>query len=839
MGKAMLFVGMSLLFLVPVLFAGSATPLLYLPSCCIASKPLARRSLSSSMSCSPQRPFFSPSTVLPPRPSPTSPLQKSFPLCSSSQSSPCIPSSPPRPLHLVVSGPPCSGKGTLCQQLGCLLGTVHVSAGDLLRQAVERVGDGGAMGEVAARMSRGDLVSDQLIVELVVQRLMQDDCRKNGWLLDGFPRGRKQAELFFNRAKAMENEMRNRNGNPETTGTGQAKQHFCDISSSCPLSVDCFIELSCPEDVVVRRGQNRLVDPITGRIYNTLTSPPPPSILPSLIRRTDDSEEVLVRRLRQHKELAGPVIELFEGLLKVVSGGGTPEEALTDLLAQMKAENQLARHLPEVVAREQGLLGIHETSRGTSRFWEGLPKAAASTLTFVAVDLALKHFLAKANIMVPSNLLGLAAVFTVLIGLHHDNPSLAQSVNSFLLVGSQLLQRWVSVFFVPSLVALPLDPPKQLHRLCLVVFFGSLASFASTAGAIGLMNKLFAPSPLPPVKRRSPSPASPSTLKACFSAPLQRGLIAATIAAGVASAQLGSLWGADMSKAARLAETGYMLLLTVTAYVMSANLPGAYSRIIHPLISSTAITLAGGALMARLSNSQLSALIQRYLEPLRLASPPSSGLSALPPLSAYERVRSLFASSTSSLLDVLNNSSPGGAGRALSFFLGPSVISCACQLFQHRQTMAARLPQVLVGCSVAALVGLFGSVGLSRLVGVEAGNRLATAGRSVTAALAVEVSKMLKSDPKLTVALVVLGSLVGSNIAPSLLFHFSSDPATRGLALGCCAQGLGASAVVDEPVAFSFATIGIALTAALSAGMAGLPAIQAALRRVAGVKERN
>ena len=92
----------------------------------------------------------------------------------------------PSPVKLIIAGAPASGKGTQCAVITDKFGVVHLSTGDILRAAVK---EGSALGlKAKSFMDAGQLVPDELITNVICDRLTQEDCRSRGWLLDGFPR---------------------------------------------------------------------------------------------------------------------------------------------------------------------------------------------------------------------------------------------------------------------------------------------------------------------------------------------------------------------------------------------------------------------------------------------------------------------------------------------------------------------------------------------------------------------------------------------------------------------------------------------------------------------------
>lgn len=129
------------------------------------------------------------------------------------------------PPRLIITGAPASGKGTQCELLVRALHVVHLSTGDMLRQAIR---DGTSLGKQAqGYMDGGQLVPDELIVGVVLERLAQPDCKARGWLLDGFPRTEAQAQALL-------------------------------AARTIP---DCVLALDVPDDEVVKRIAGRRLDP--------------------------------------------------------------------------------------------------------------------------------------------------------------------------------------------------------------------------------------------------------------------------------------------------------------------------------------------------------------------------------------------------------------------------------------------------------------------------------------------------------------------------------------------------------------------------------------------------
>ena len=189
---------------------------------------------------------------------------------------------PPR--KFIIAGAPAAGKGTQCAFIQARYGVVHLSTGDLLRAAVK---EGTPLGVKAKGfMDAGQLVPDELITDVVCSRLNQADCREKGWLLDGFPRTRSQAEAL--------------------SAAGQIP--------------DAFVLLDVPEQVLVERVTGRRTDPETGAIYHLKFKPPPAEVLPRLVQRSDDTEEKIVVRYKEFKAHVEEVRSLYQDRLVWVDG---------------------------------------------------------------------------------------------------------------------------------------------------------------------------------------------------------------------------------------------------------------------------------------------------------------------------------------------------------------------------------------------------------------------------------------------------------------------------------------------------------------------------------------
>jgi adenylate kinase len=206
--------------------------------------------------------------------------------------------SPPK---FIISGAPASGKGTQCEFIKKEFNVVHLSTGDMLRSAAEA---GTSVGlEAKEFMDKGDLVPDETIIAVVLDRLKQNDCATKGWLLDGFPRTRAQADAL------------------EKAG----------------IECDVFIQLDVDENLLVERVVGRRMDPETGKIYHLKYSPPKDDeITQRLVHRSDDTEEKVVVRIQNYKANLDSIVDKYSSRIVRINGNVTPNETWTNLLQESK-----------------------------------------------------------------------------------------------------------------------------------------------------------------------------------------------------------------------------------------------------------------------------------------------------------------------------------------------------------------------------------------------------------------------------------------------------------------------------------------------------------------------
>ena len=197
-------------------------------------------------------------------------------------------------MRMILVGPPGAGKGTQAARLVDRYRIPHISSGDMLRAAVK---EGTALGAEADRyMKQGKLVPDEVVIGMILERIAKPDCVA-GFMLDGFPRTRPQAE-------ALDAAMR-------TAG----------------VELDVVLVIEVPDALLEERAVGRRSDPETGAIYHLTYNPPPPEIAARLVHRKDDTIEAVSTRIQKYHSETAPVIPFYleKGIVKRVDGVGEPD----------------------------------------------------------------------------------------------------------------------------------------------------------------------------------------------------------------------------------------------------------------------------------------------------------------------------------------------------------------------------------------------------------------------------------------------------------------------------------------------------------------------------------
>ncbi len=215
-------------------------------------------------------------------------------------------------MKIILLGAPGAGKGTQAQFLMEKYGIPQISTGDMLRAAVKAGTELGLQAKEV--MDAGGLVTDEIIIGLVKERIAEPDC-SNGFLFDGFPRTIPQAEAL------VEQE----------------------------IDIDVVLEIAVEDEEIVKRLSGRRVHPGSGRVYHVVYNPPKvegkdDETGEELIQRDDDQEETIRKRLKVYHEQTKPLVNFYQKIseqkpsTKTVSveGVGSVDEITQSVLSAIE-----------------------------------------------------------------------------------------------------------------------------------------------------------------------------------------------------------------------------------------------------------------------------------------------------------------------------------------------------------------------------------------------------------------------------------------------------------------------------------------------------------------------
>ena len=207
-------------------------------------------------------------------------------------------------MNIILFGPPGAGKGTQAKELIERFSIPQISTGDILRAAIANKTPLGL--EAKKLMDAGNLVSDDIVNGLVSERLKEKDTEK-GFILDGYPRTVEQAKALDVILEKQEKE------------------------------IEKVIALIVEDDEILKRITGRRVSKKTGKIYHVIYNPPVDENPEDLEQRADDTEEVVLNRLKQYKAQTAPVLDYYKSKGKVAEIQGEREskyitEEIVDLL---------------------------------------------------------------------------------------------------------------------------------------------------------------------------------------------------------------------------------------------------------------------------------------------------------------------------------------------------------------------------------------------------------------------------------------------------------------------------------------------------------------------------
>ncbi len=211
-------------------------------------------------------------------------------------------------MQLILLGPPGSGKGTQAVRIAEELKVPAISTGDIFRTELKNNTPLGI--KAKSYMEKGELVPDEVVIDMVKQRISKDDC-SDGFILDGFPRTIPQAEGLKN------------------------------LLSDMGISLDKVVDIKVQDDVIVKRLTGRMACEDCKKDFNRFFSPPSTEGIcdacgGKLISRADDNEETIKNRLDVYHSETAPLIEYYGDSVLSVEGEKAPDDVFRDILENLK-----------------------------------------------------------------------------------------------------------------------------------------------------------------------------------------------------------------------------------------------------------------------------------------------------------------------------------------------------------------------------------------------------------------------------------------------------------------------------------------------------------------------
>ncbi|XP_068650882.1 plastidal glycolate/glycerate translocator 1, chloroplastic [Aristolochia californica] len=418
----------------------------------------------------------------------------------------------------------------------------------------------------------------------------------------------------------------------------------------------------------------------------------------------------------------------------------------------------------------------------------GLLHLVLSLGIVLAMDKFLKKAFVAAAIKFPSALFGMFCVFSVLLVLDLTFPAAAVSLMNFFEPATLFIQRWLPLFYVPSLVVLPLAvkdiPAASGLKICLILVGGWLASLTVAGYTALTVRKIVKTEMIDAEPMAKPSSFSKLELWTWVGIFLLSFALALFVPAALGTSARTHL--------------PFLLAATVLGYMLGSGLPSGVKTVFHPIICCAV-------------SADLAALAFGYFS--------GSGLD--PVLGDY----------------LTKVSSNPGAGDILMGFLGSVIISFAFAMFKQRKLVKRHAAEIFSSVIISTIFSLYSTAIVGRLIGLEPTLTVSILPRCITVALALSIVSLFDgANASLTAAVVVLTGLVGANFVQAMLDRLRLfDPIARGIATASSAHGLGTAALsAKEPEALPFCAIAYALTGIFGSLLCSVPALRQSLLFIVG-----
>ncbi|KAK6934910.1 CidB/LrgB family [Dillenia turbinata] len=406
----------------------------------------------------------------------------------------------------------------------------------------------------------------------------------------------------------------------------------------------------------------------------------------------------------------------------------------------------------------------------------------------LAMDKLLKQAFLAAAIKFPSALFGMFCIFSILMILDSTVPEAAISLMNFFEPALMFIQRWLPLFYVPSLVVLPLAvkdiPAASGVKIIFIIVGGWLASL-SVAGytAIAVRNMV----------KTEMVEAEPMAKPAPFSSIEVLSWAGVFLISFIAALLYPTVLGTNARTC-----LPFLLASTVLGYMIGSGLPSDVKKVFHPIICCALSADLAAAAFGYLSKSGLNPVLGYYLT---------------------------------------KASSNPGAGDILMGFLGSVILSFAFSMFKQRKLVKRHAAEIFTSVIISTVFSLYSTALIGRLVNLEPALTISILPRCITVALALSIVSLFEgANSSLTAAVVVVTGLVGANFVQATLDKLQlRDPIARGIATASSAHGLGTAALsAKEPEALPFCAIAYGLTGIFGSVICSVPAVRQSLIAVVG-----
>ncbi|CAD6212214.1 unnamed protein product [Miscanthus lutarioriparius] len=406
-----------------------------------------------------------------------------------------------------------------------------------------------------------------------------------------------------------------------------------------------------------------------------------------------------------------------------------------------------------------------------------------------ATDKFLKQAFVAASIKFPSALFGMFCVFSVLVVFDTFVPALAKAFMDFFAPATLFIQRWLPLFYVPTLVVLPLAvrdvPAASGLKIFAITFGGWFATLVVAGYTVLAVRKL--------VKTELITDTEPMSKPSPFS----------TLEIWAWSAIFVTSFGVAYFNPTALGTTAitclpFLLAANVLGYMVGSGLPAGVKKVLHPIISCALSADLAAVAYGYLSGSGLDAVLGDYL-----TKAPSNP----------------------------------GAGDVLMGFLGSVIISFAFSMFKQRKLVQRHAAEIFTSIAIASTFSLYSTAVIGRLIGLEPSLTISILPRCITVALALSIVSFFEGvNSTLSAAVVVLTGLIGANFVQAAMDKLGlNDPIARGIGTASSAHGLGTAALsAKEPEALPFCAIAYGLTGIFGSLICSVPAVRQSLVFIAG-----